>query len=185
MFVFFLSCTLFFLSLSVCHASCLESKQGGGDYRGIMNTFYFTLLPNKSIKINKISQDLSVLCFQVCSSMGPCFIPTLLYLTLYAQNSFLVMNMSTEQLNRFSQSQAGTCSRHLQKLKLKVVVVVEMVSLCLIKRILHPHFELDNHTSFPSPSPTPYLLTLSPLRLYDATRVPLDTLALWRALMTP
>lgn len=33
--------------------------------------------------------------------------------------------------------------------------------------------------------PHPHLLFLSPLRLYDATRVPLDTLALWSALMTP
>lgn len=42
---------------------------------------------------------------------------------------------------------------------------------------------------FPSPSlslsSSPHFHCLSPLRLYDATRVPLDTLALWRALMTP
>lgn len=91
---------------------------------------------------------------------------------------FTLRLTGTKQL-RLERSQEGRFPRPFQRYNLIMVdVLIMALSLCPKDgnkdKTLHPHCELDN---LPPYSPLPR-------RLYDATRVPLDTLALWRALMT-
>ena len=118
--------------------------------------------------------------------------PDLSHSPIFTTTCLLVTNTSTWTAHRVWTKP----ERHVFKTPQQDKLLMTVARLCLnlqakktkkkpqLLKIKHCILIMSLITIPPPPSPSPPSLFL-PFRLYDATRVPLDTLALWRALMTP